>query len=150
MNTRRGGEMAELVRFGVSMDAELLAAFDHLIQQKQYDNRSEAIRDLVRQAIVQTRWQRGQAPAVAALCILYNHKAHDLARKLTHLQHGHVAEVVSTMHVHLDKESCFEVMILKGKARRIQALADRVIAARGVRHGRLVITTDTGPAPEGS
>ena len=140
--------MAELVRFGVSMDAELLAAFDHLIEQKQYDNRSEAIRDLVREAIVQTRWERGHAVAVAALCIVYNHKAHDLARKLTRLQHEHVTQVISTMHVHLDKDNCFEVMVMKGKARKIQALADTVIATRGVRHGRLVMAADTELAAE--
>ena len=140
--------MAELVRFGVSMDAELLAAFDHLIEQRQYDNRSEAIRDLVREAIVQARWHRGRTAAVAALCLVYDHKTHDLARKLTHLQHEHVTEVISTMHVHLDEDSCFEVMVMRGKARKIQTLADGVIATRGVRHGRLVMITDTGSAGE--
>ncbi|UCG31726.1 MAG: nickel-responsive transcriptional regulator NikR [Phycisphaerales bacterium] len=135
--------MAELVRFGVSMDAELLSAFDHLIERKGYDNRSEAIRDLVREAIVHTRWQRGRSTAVGALCIVYDHKAHDLVRKLTRLQHEHVTQVISTMHVHLNEADCFEVMVMRGPAAEIQALADTVIATRGVRHGRLVMTAGT-------
>jgi CopG family nickel-responsive transcriptional regulator len=131
--------MAEVVRFGVSMDAELLAAFDRLIERKQYDNRSEAIRDLVREAISQSRWQSDDGVAVAALCMVYSHSSHDLTRRLTRLQHEHVSEVISTMHVHLDHDDCFEVMVLKGRVREIQALADKVMATRGVRHGQLIV-----------
>jgi len=134
--------MAEVVRFGVSMDAELLAAFDHLIERKQYDNRSEAIRDLVREAITQQRLQQGDGVAVAALCMVYNHKSRDLTHKLTSLQHEHVAKVISTMHVHLDHDDCFEVMVLRGRVRELQTLADKVVATRGIRHGRLILTTD--------
>jgi CopG family nickel-responsive transcriptional regulator len=133
--------MSELARFGVSMEGELLRAFDALIASKGYANRSEAVRDLVRQELVRTQWKEGRTPAVAALCLVYDHRVHDLTHRLTHMQHDHVSEIVSTMHVHLDDDNCLEVLVLRGKARDLQRMADQFIATKGVKHGQLVMTT---------
>jgi len=133
--------MPQIVRFGVSMDAELLAAFDALVTAKGYPNRSEALRDMVREAIVHRDWHQGAAPAVAALCIVYDHHAGDLPRRLARLQHEHTREITATLHVHLDERNCLEVIVLKGSPAKLQRLADRVISTRGVKHGKLVITT---------
>jgi CopG family nickel-responsive transcriptional regulator len=139
--------MPQLVRFGVSMDAELLAAFDGLLAAKGYANRSEAIRDLVREALVKTEWEDDEGPTTAALCLVYDHHAHDLTGRLTRMQHEDADLIVSTLHVHLDTRDCLEVVILRGMPRRLQALADRLTSVRGVKHGRLVATTGSQPLP---
>ena len=133
--------MSELQRFGVSMDAELLAAFDLLIANQGYANRSEAIRDLVRDAIVRTQWTTRDEPTVAALCMVYDHHTRELSAKLTHIQHDFSEQIVSTLHVHLDAHHCLEIIVLRGIAPELQAFADRMLATRGVKHGQLVMTT---------
>jgi CopG family nickel-responsive transcriptional regulator len=133
--------MAKLVRFGVSMEDGLLAAFDAMIAAKGYANRSEAVRDLVRQQLVRDQWQAGRSPAVGALCLVYNHHVRDLSNHLTEMQHSHVSQIVSTLHVHLDHDNCLEVLVLRGKAAELQSLSDKLIATRGVKHGQLVMTT---------
>ena len=133
--------MGQLVRFGVSMDAELLAAFDGLIRQKGYANRSEAIRDLVRDALVKTDWEQDAGPVAAALCMVYDHHTPDLTHRLTHMQHDFAENIVSTLHVHLSQHDCLEVVILRGMPSRLQKLADRLLSTRGVKHGRLMVTT---------
>ena len=138
--------MSKLVRFGVSMDAELLAAFDHLLSDKGYANRSEAIRDMVRDAIVESHGADDKKPIVAALCIVYDHHAGQLAQRLTAIQHDHGKDITATLHVHLDTRNCLEVIVLRGPAGTLRRLADRLIATRGVKHGQLVIAT-TGKPP---
>jgi CopG family nickel-responsive transcriptional regulator len=133
--------MAELVRFGVSMDAELLTAFDSLIDRKGYKNRSEALRDLVRDTLVQTTWDQDDGPAIAALCLVYDHHVHDLTARLTRIQHDYADSIVSTLHVHLTHDDCLEIIVLKGQPRELQQLADRLISTRGVKRGRLVPAT---------
>ncbi len=133
--------MAKLVRFGVSMEDSLLKAFDELIASKGYANRSEAVRDLVRQELVRNQWQADRSPAVGALCLVYDHHTRDLAHRLTHTQHRHVSEIISTLHVHLDHHNCLEVLVLRGRAGELKTLADHLIATRGVKHGQLVMTT---------
>jgi len=133
--------MAQLTRFGVSMDAELLAAFDALIAGKGYLNRSEALRDLVRDAIVQTQWESDAAPTAAALCIVYDHHAGELAKRLAAIQHDHAGEVTAALHVHLDPHNCLEIIVLKGPPGDLQRLANQILSLRGVKHGRLVMTT---------
>jgi CopG family nickel-responsive transcriptional regulator len=134
--------MSELARFGVSMEGALLERFDELIARKGYANRSEAVRDLVRAALVESDWQGGDAPTMAAVSLVYDHHIHDLSHKLTHIQHDHRDNIVSALHVHLDDVNCPEIIVLKGKGRDIKALADRLIAAKGVKHGRLMMATD--------
>jgi CopG family nickel-responsive transcriptional regulator len=136
--------MGELVRFGISMEGVLLDSFDRLIEKRGYGNRSEAIRDLIRAALVEETWEGGDAETVGTLTLVYDHHHHDLADKLTQQQHAHHELIISTLHVHMDHHTCLEVLVLKGKGGEISRIANDLIAAKGVKHGRLVMT-DTGP-----
>jgi CopG family nickel-responsive transcriptional regulator len=129
-----------LVRFGVSLPQELIEQYDILINGKKYPNRSEAIRDLIRNAIVQEAIT-GDEQMVGVLSLIYDHHKRELQDKLTELQHGHVESIISAMHVHLDHENCLEVIIIRGKATHIKQLADQMIATKGIRHGKLYLTT---------
>ncbi len=133
--------MSNLVRFGVSMDERLLDRYDELIAEKAYVNRSEALRDLIRGALVEDQWEIGDAEAIGTVTLVYDHHSHDLADKLTHHQHAHHEEIVSTLHVHLDADHCLEVVVLRGIARDIKRIADSLIGTKGVKHGRFVATT---------
>ena len=133
--------MTDLTRFGISMDAKLLARFDALVERKGYVNRSEAIRDLVRNSLVEDQWARGDEETVGTVTIVYDHHVRDLADKLTDHQHAHHDAIVSALHVHLDHANCLEVVVLKGKAREVRRLADELIGTKGVKHGKLVTTT---------
>ena len=132
--------MARLVRFGVSMDDRLLAALDGIVSRRGYANRSEAIRDLVRAEQVRESWEGEKGLVVGTLTLVYDHHVREVGERLVTLQHDHEEMVHSTMHIHLSHRMCLEVIVLRGKARDEQQLADRLIAARGVRHGRLVAT----------
>lgn len=133
--------MAEIVRFGVSMDDRLLANFDKLIEGKGYSNRSEAVRDLIRNALVEEQWANADEEAVGTVSLVYDHHTRELSDKLTEHQHSHHREIVSALHVHLDAHHCLEVVVLKGKAGEIRHLADELIGTKGVKHGRLMTTT---------
>lgn len=134
--------MSELVRFGVSMDKRLLGTLDRIVKRRGYANRSEAIRDLVRAEQVRESWESGEGPAVATLTIVYDHHVREVDEHLTDLQHDHADLVHSAMHVHLSHRMCLEVIVMRGRPKQIQKLADHLTAARGVKHGRLVITAD--------
>ena len=130
--------MADLERFTVSLDPELAAEFDRMIAQRGYRNRSEAVRDLLRGALENSRLQDAAAGhCVASLSYVYNHHERDLAERLVALQHGQHDLTVATMHVHLDHENCLENAVLRGSVKAVRAFADAVIAERGVRHGQL-------------
>lgn len=131
-----------LARFGVSLDEQLLERFDELISRKGYTNRSEAIRDLIRDNLVREQWEHGDSPAVGTITLVYGHDTHDLSDRLTDLQHDHYEEIVSTLHVHLDAHHCLEVLVLRGKAASLKAIADRLIGTRGVKHGTFSATTE--------
>ena len=130
---------SDLVRFGVAMDAELLARFDDRIGARGYANRSEALRDLVRGWLSDDHVDGG-GMAVATLTIVYDHHVRELSEKLTEMQHDLGERVVSTLHVHLDHDHCMEVIVLRGPAGQIQGAADRLLATKGVEHGKLVAT----------
>ena len=132
--------MSDLVRFGVSMERHLLESLDAIVEARGYANRSEAIRDLVRGEEVRESWESGKGPVVGTLTLLYDHHVREAGQRLTDLQHDHDDLVHSTMHVHLTHRMCLEVIVMRGDPRRIERLADRLIAARGVKHGRLVAT----------
>jgi len=134
--------MSSLVRFGVSLEDSLLEQFDRLLGKKGYANRSEALRDLIRESLVKEQWELGSGEAVGTVTLVYNHDVHDLADKLTDLQHGHYKQIVSTVHVHLDPHHCLEVLILRGKAKDLKAIADRLIGTRGVKHGTFSATSE--------
>ena len=133
--------MAELTRFGISIDDRLLRRFDALIADKGYVNRSEAIRDLIRNALVEDEWARDDAETVGTVTLVYNHHTRDLADKLTEQQHSHHDAIVSALHVHLDAHNCLEVVVVRGRAREVKRLADELIGTKGVKHGKLVTST---------
>jgi CopG family nickel-responsive transcriptional regulator len=133
--------MSDLVRFGVSIDERLLDRFDELIAEKSYVNRSEALRDLIRGALVQDQWDAGDAEAIGTVTLVYDHHSHDLADKLSDSQHSHHEEIVSALHVHLDADHCLEVVVLRGVARDLKRIAGGLIGTKGVKHGRFVATT---------
>ncbi|AJC71337.1 MAG: nickel-responsive transcriptional regulator NikR [Thermococcus sp.] len=129
-----------IVRFGVSIPGELLEKFDRIIQEKGYVNRSEAIRDLIRDFIVRHEWEVGDAEVAGTITMLYNHDEADVVKELLDLQHDYLNEIVSSIHVHMDEHNCLEVVIVKGKASRIKEIADRLLSLKGVKHGKLVMT----------
>ncbi len=133
--------MAETVRFGVSIDEKLLESFDSLIEKKGYMNRSEAIRDLIRASLVELKWEGGEEETVGTVTLVYDHHVRDLSDKLTEQQHAHHDKVISTLHVHLDAHNCLEVLVVRGKARDVKKIADELIKVKGVKHGKLVMTT---------
>lgn len=132
--------MPDLVRFGVSMERELSRRFDRLIAARGYANRSEAIRDMVRKELVQEQWNDADAETVGTVTLVYDHHVRELGDRLVDLQHKHHDLVVSATHVHLSHDYCLEALVVRGRARDVQHLADQLIAARGVLHGKLVAT----------
>src|ERR1700676_5584601 len=133
--------MSELSRIGVAIDSDLLKKFDNLIAARGYTNRSEAFRDLIRDELVEKAWERPDSNVVGTLTSLYDHHVRMLNEKLTDLQHSHFHNVLSTMHVHLDHDNCLEVLVVKGKASIVKKIADALLSTKGVKHGRLTITT---------
>ena len=135
--------MSDLTRFSVSMDDQLLQQFDTLVKAQGYTNRSEAFRDLVRNRLVEAEWEQGSDDTgiVGTITLIYDHHKRDLSDRLTEQQHQHHDLVISTMHVHLDHDHCLEVLAVKGSARDINALAGSLIGLKGVKHGKLVMTS---------
>jgi len=133
--------MSELSRIGVAIDSRLLQKFDDLIARRGYTNRSEAFRDLIREALIEKSVERGDSIVVGTVTLVYDHHVRMLSDRLTEMQHDHYHIVLSTLHVHLDHDNCLEVLVLKGKASAVQRMADALISTKGVKHGRLTITT---------
>ena len=136
--------MDRLARFGVSMEEGLLRQFDQIVAERQWANRSEAVRDMVRQLLVDRKWTSQQGEVCATLTFVYDHHINDLQSRLTHLQHEHEGVVLAATHVHLDHHNCLEVLVLKGPAAQIERLADRILGTRGVKHGQLVRSVPVG------
>jgi CopG family nickel-responsive transcriptional regulator len=126
--------MTGLVRFGVAMEAELLGRFDELIARRQYPNRSEAIRDLVRRELDEYAWETG-AKIVATVTLIYDHHVRELTERLTEIQHEFGAAIISALHVHLDHDHCMEVIAARGGAAQIKVLSERLLGAKGVLSG---------------
>ncbi len=133
--------MLDAIRFGVSMSRELLRSFDRLIKETGYPNRSEAIRDLIRERLVQQEWQSMNRTTVGTITIVYSHDVRELTEMLTELQHRYHKHIISTMHIHLDRHNCLEVLVVRGKGRVIRNIADRLLSTKGVKHGKLTTTT---------
>ncbi len=130
-----------VIRFGVSLDKVLLDRFDGLIGKKGYSNRSEAIRDLIRDSLVMEEWESAASETVGSITIVYSHETRELTDTLTDLQHRYHKAIISSMHIHLDEHNCLEVIVVKGKSGDIKAIADRLIGTKGVKHGKLSVTT---------
>jgi len=133
--------MSDLSRIGVAIDSGLLAKFDDLIAKRGYTNRSEAFRDLIRDELVQKTWESPESEVVGTVTLVYNHHVRMLNEKLTDMQHEHHEQILSTLHVHLDHDNCLEVLVVRGNAKSVQAIAEKLISTKGVKHGRLTLTT---------
>ncbi len=131
--------MAELIRFGVSLEKTLLEKFDRLIRNRGYTNRSEAIRDLIRAELVKKEWEEGGEVA-GAITFIYDHHKRDLLNRVIDIQHENHQTIVSTQHVHLDHHNCLEIVAVKGKSVEVRRLADTLKALRGVRNATLSMT----------
>ncbi len=139
MSAYNDSQMGELSRIGVAIDSDLLEKFDGLIARRGYTNRSEAFRDMIRDELVEQAWEADSA-VVGTVSLVYDHHARLLEEKLTNLQHEHFHHIVSALHVHLDHDHCLEVLVVRGKASEVRRIADTLIAAKGVKHGRLTMT----------
>jgi CopG family transcriptional regulator, nickel-responsive regulator len=139
--------MAELARIGIAISEDLLKEFDDLIAKRSYTNRSEAFRDLVRNALVDEISASANAEVYGTITLVYDHHARMLSAKLTDLQHQHFASIMSTLHVHLDHDNCLEVILVRGKSSLVQDLANALIATKGVKHGRFMLTTSGRDLP---
>jgi len=133
--------MGRTIRFGVSLDSELLEKFDDLCEERCYQTRSEAIRDLIRNTLVQQEWEQDDKELAGTLTLVYDHHKSDLAQRLTEIQHDAHDMIITSMHVHLDHDNCLEVLVLKGSGAKIRALAQRLTSTKGAKHGKLNLTT---------
>ena len=133
--------MSALSRIGVAIDSALLEKFDKLIGRRGYTNRSEAFRDLIRDELVEKNWESPESQVVGTVTLVYDHHVRMLSEKLTDLQHDFHRSILSTLHVHLDHDNCLEVLVVRGKAAIVQKIADALISTKGVKHGRLTLTT---------
>lgn len=133
--------MTELVRFGVSMNETLLEMFDKKIVSRGYANRSEAVRDMIRNRLVELEWEDENQEVAGTITLVYDHHVRGLSNVLTELQHNWHDMILTTTHVHLDHHNCLEVLVIKGPAGRAREVADRLVGVKGVKHGQLTITS---------
>lgn len=134
--------MSELVRFSVAMPEDLMEQLDEYTARRGTSkNRSEAIRDLVREALVEEAVEAPGTQIFGILTLVFNHHSGDLRDKLDDIQHAHVDEIVSTVHVHVDRENCLEVIIMRGSSETVRSIADALMGTKGVLHGHLDVTT---------
>jgi CopG family nickel-responsive transcriptional regulator len=133
--------MGQTIRFGVSLDSDLLEKFDALCEERCYQTRSEAIRDLIRNTLVQKEWEDLNREMVGTLTLVYDHHQSDLAQKMTEIQHSSLDVIVTALHIHLDHHNCMEVLILRGPGQEIKNTAERLISTKGVKHGKLSLAT---------
>src|ERR1051325_4677094 len=133
--------MSGLSRIGVAIDSDLLNKFDRLITQRGYTNRSEAFRDLIRDELVEKTWESPESQVVGTVTLVYDHHVRMLNEKLTDIQNDFHRSILSTLHVHLDHDHCLEVLVVRGKSSDVRKVADGLISTKGVKHGRLTITT---------
>lgn len=133
--------MNNIIRFGVSIDEKLLDQFDSLITEKGYVNRSEAIRDLIRDMMVKEEVADPDAEVIGTLTLVYSHEVREISDHLNEIQHSNFHNIISAVHVHLDEHNCLEVLLLKGNAKMVKGIADRLLSIKNVRHGKLIITT---------
>jgi CopG family transcriptional regulator, nickel-responsive regulator len=130
-----------LTRFGVSLDNDLLKQFDDRILRNGQKNRSEAIRDLIRDALVRHCWEKEAGDKAGTITIIYDHHKSDVSERLNKIEHDNHDCIISKMHIHLDHDNCLEVLAVKGKAEKIHEIADEIIGTKGVKHGKLTATS---------
>ena len=137
--------MGQLTRFSITMDEDLLERFDDFVQRRGLGiNRSEAVRDLVRDSLVEAEWESSDEEIVGTVTMVFNHGVSDLSDKLDTLQHAHHDKIISAMHIHLDAHNCLEVLVVRGSSDDVRGIADAILGTKGVKHGKLVMTTTGG------
>jgi len=139
--------MEKTIRFSISLESELSRKFDSWMKKNGYENRSEAVRDLIRDKLVEEEWKDDSKEVVAVLSLVYSHDSPELPRVLTDIQHQNHSLVISSTHIHLDKHNCLEVIIMKGQAGVIKKVASELLSLRRVKHGRLMMTTTGADIP---
>lgn len=132
--------MSKVARFGVSLEKKLLERFDRYCKKRNYANRSEALRDLIRQELVNVQWQE-KGEIAGAVTLVYDHHRRTLVNKLMDIQHDFQDIIISAQHVHLDHNNCLEIVAVKGDSRKVRQLADTLRSAKGVKHGALSMST---------
>ncbi len=132
--------MADTKRFGVSIDENLLERFDAMIEERSYNNRSEAIRDMIRDRLVEREWEEDEE-VMGVVTVLYDHHKKHLSDDLTHLQHDYHDLILSTTHLHVDEKNCLELIAVQGKGKEVKEVADQLISTKGVIHGKLLATS---------
>lgn len=133
--------MNHLSRFGVSLEEDLLTAFDQSIGGLGYQNRSEAIRDLIRDHLIQKKVSHGNAEVIGVVTLVYDHRVHRLSDVLADMQHKADVTVNASLHIHLDEHNCLEVIVIRGRSDKVHEVAGKLIATKGVQNGKLVTTT---------
>jgi CopG family nickel-responsive transcriptional regulator len=133
--------MEKIRRFGVSLETTLLKKFDPLIKKLGYKSRSEAIRDLIRERLVAEEWSVGDFKTIGVLSLVYNHHMRELSEALNKIQHKNLDLIISVTHIHVDHHNCLEVIILKGNNNQIKEVSDELLSTKGVKHGKLIMTT---------
>ncbi len=128
-------------RFGVSLDRRLLSALDQWLRRKGFANRSQAIAELIRDALVREEWRTEKGAVVGTVTLVYDPTHHVLSHTLTKTQHTHHDAIISAQHIHLDEHNCLEVIVLKGPSQDVKELADQLRSLKGVKHGQFIMTT---------
>ena len=130
-----------VARFSVSLNKQLLKQLDAMVKEKGYANRSLALADMIRDNLVEHRQEFGDGQVAGTVTLVYDHHKPHVQKSLTEIQHGQLHSVVSALHVHLDHHNCLEVLVVRGKASEVKSIADHLIGAKGVKHGKLSLTT---------
>ena len=133
--------MGETIRFGISLDSDLLSRFDSLCDERCYQTRSEAIRDLIRKELVHKEWENQNQEVTGTLTLVFDHHKSELAQKLTEIQHQALDLIITSLHVHIDEHNCMEVLVLRGPVKDIRSIAQRLTSTRGIKHGKLSLST---------
>lgn len=134
--------MAETERVSLAIEAELLSRFDALIERSGHGNRSEAVRDLIRNRLIEEEWgTTTSGDAVATVTLVYDHTRRELADRLLEVGHDHHGAVIATLHIHLDHDHCLEIVALRGKPKQLRHIADHLIGMKGVKHGKVVVSS---------
>jgi CopG family nickel-responsive transcriptional regulator len=138
----------QVARFGVSLNPSLLRELDRMVRKKGYQNRSLAISEMIRDQLVEHYRETADSEVVGTITLVYDHHRPQVQKTLTDLQHNHLHTIISTLHVHLDHDNCLEVLVVRGKASAVKNIADHLIAARGIKHGKLTLTSTGKDLPD--
>ena len=130
----------QVKRFGVSLEDDLLKKLDHLVENQNFPNRSQAIRYLIKKNLVEDEWQ-GNEEVAGAIVLVYDHHKRNLQKQSTEVQHNFHHLILASQHVHLDHDNCLETISVKGKSMELVKLANQLIAIKGIKHGKLVMST---------